>query len=353
MPPKAAAKAVVDKTFGLKNKNKSKKVQAFVQRTEQAAQRAGKTPAQLKKEEEAKKERDAKRAMKGQKTEIEILLAPVVKKTIVPPGVDPKTMICEYFKAGACKNGNKCKFSHDLEVERKKDKINLYVDPREADTMDSWDQAKLEDVVKSKEQERPNATKIVCKYFIEAIEAKKYGWFWSCPSGEDCIYQHKLPPGFVLKSEMKKEEDDGPSIEDQIEVERKLLDRTKGTMVTPETFKAWKEKKKAEKQAELFQTAKEAQKKVGGRSHGGLSGRALFAYDPTLFIDDADAAGDDAYEIDSNYEEEEQKTEKTEDAGPNDSDADGDDSAEVQVHVTAVDESLFLEDADLPSDEDE
>jgi len=194
----------------------------------------------------------------------------------------------------------------------------------------------------------------VCKYFIEAIEAKKYGWFWTCPSGEDCIYQHKLPPGFVLKSEMKKEEDEGPSVEDQIELERKLLDRTKGTMVTPETFKAWKEKKKAEKQAELVQTAKDAQKKPGGRGHG-LSGRALFAYDPTLFIDDADAAGDDAYEIDSNYEEEEEQKAETA-PGPNDSDADGDgdeNGAEVQVHVTAVDESLFLEDADLPSDDEE
>lgn len=345
MPPKA----VVDKTFGLKNKNKSKKVQAFVQRTEQAAARAGKTPAQLKKEEDARKEKEAKRAMKGQKTELEILLAPVVKKTVVPIGVDPKTVICEYFKAGACKNGAKCKFSHDMEVERKKDKINLYVDPREQDTMDNWDQAKLEDVVKSKDKERPNATKIVCKYFVEAIETKKYGWFWSCPSGEDCIYQHKLPPGFVLKSEMKKEEDDSVSIEDQIEIERKLLDRTKGTMVTPETFKAWKEKKKAQKQAELIQTAKEAQKKPGGRGNG-LSGRALFAYDPTLFVDDADAAGDDAYEIDSNYEEETAADIGT--SGPNDSDGEGE-VGDVQVHVTAIDENLFLEDEDLPDDEEE
>jgi len=358
MPPKqtAASKAAAEKTFGLKNKNKSKKVQQFVERTQQAAQRAGKTPAMLKAEALAKSEREAKKAAKKEVPEIAVLLAPVIQKTVVPLGADPKSVLCSYFKAGACRNGAKCKFSHDMEVERKKDKINIYVDPREADTMDTWDQAKLEDVVKAKDKERPNATKIVCKYFIEAIETKKYGWFWQCPTGEDCIYQHKLPPGFVLKSEMKKDDDEEkPTIEWQIEEERKLLDRTKCTMVTPETFRIWKEKKKAEKEAALIATAKEANKKSSGRGNG-LSGRALFAYDPALFVDDADAAGDDAYEIDSNYEEGEEKTlAKDNDAAEEQEsgeEGDEEEEQEVQVHVTAVDESLFLEDADLPSEED-
>ena len=34
-------------------------------------------------------------------------------------GVDPKSMVCEYFRAGQCTKGFKCKFSHDLDVERK------------------------------------------------------------------------------------------------------------------------------------------------------------------------------------------------------------------------------------------
>jgi len=29
----------------------------------------------------------------------------------------------------------------------------------------------------------------VCKYFIQAIENKKYGWFWNCPNGSACIYR--------------------------------------------------------------------------------------------------------------------------------------------------------------------
>lgn len=44
----------------------------------------------------------------------------------------------------------------------------------------------------------------VCKYFLEAVEKKQYGWFWVCPNGgKDCHYRHALPPGYVLKSQMK------------------------------------------------------------------------------------------------------------------------------------------------------
>jgi len=55
-------------------------------------------------------------------------------------------------------------------------------------------------------KESPNATAIVCKHFLTAVEARKYGWFWCCPGGGDeCRYKHKLPkvrrcrvhPGFT------------------------------------------------------------------------------------------------------------------------------------------------------------
>lgn len=39
----------------------------------------------------------------------------------------------------------------------------------------------------------------ICKFFLDAVEKSKYGWFWSCPNGEHCKYKHALPPGFVLK----------------------------------------------------------------------------------------------------------------------------------------------------------
>lgn len=61
----------------------------------------------------------------------------------------------------------------------------------------------------------------VCKYFLEAVEKKQYGWFWVCPNGgKDCHYRHALPPGYVLKSQMKallEEETEKVSIEEEIE----------------------------------------------------------------------------------------------------------------------------------------
>lgn len=61
----------------------------------------------------------------------------------------------------------------------------------------------------------------VCKYFLDAIENNKYGWFWVCPGGGDnCMYRHALPPGFVLKKDKKKEEkEEEISLEDLIEKE--------------------------------------------------------------------------------------------------------------------------------------
>jgi hypothetical protein len=47
-------------------------------------------------------------------------------------------------------SGSKCKFSHDLNVGRKVEKVNLYEDQREEkkkDLMDTWDEEKLRNVV--------------------------------------------------------------------------------------------------------------------------------------------------------------------------------------------------------------
>lgn len=61
----------------------------------------------------------------------------------------------------------------------------------------------------------------VCKFFLEAVEKKQYGWFWECPNGgKNCHYRHALPPGYVLKSQMKallEEESNKISIEEEIE----------------------------------------------------------------------------------------------------------------------------------------
>lgn len=43
-------------------------------------------------------------------------------------GVDPKSIVCEFFRHGKCTKGFKCKFAHDLAVERKGGKIDIFSD---------------------------------------------------------------------------------------------------------------------------------------------------------------------------------------------------------------------------------
>lgn len=55
------------------------------------------------------------------------------------------------------------------------------------------------------------------------MEKKQYGWFWVCPNGgKECHYRHALPPGYILKSQMKallEEESKKVPIEEEIENE--------------------------------------------------------------------------------------------------------------------------------------
>jgi isochorismate synthase EntC len=191
-------KVAVDKTFGMKNK-KGGAAQKQIRQIQQAA--ASSKSAEEKKKEAAKLQREKEKAASElAKREAAELFKPVqVQK--VPFGVDPKTVVCIFFKKGTCEKGKKCKFSHDLAVERKVDKINVYQDARDKedekeDSMDNWDEEKLKQVVLSKRGNQKTTTDKVCKYFIEAIENSKYGWRWQCPNGGDqCMYKHSLPPG--------------------------------------------------------------------------------------------------------------------------------------------------------------
>ncbi|KAI0091071.1 hypothetical protein BDY19DRAFT_991652 [Irpex rosettiformis] len=297
MPPKkqqqqgSSSKVKDDKTFGMKNKNRSAKVQKQVAIIEKQQQMAGKSRAVLEKEKEKDLRAKAKLEEEKRKREEAALLKPVQMQK-VPFGVDPKTLLCEFFKAGQCDKGNKCKFSHDMNVGRKVEKRNLYEDAREdklKDTMDQWDDDKLREVVLSKAGNPKTTTDIVCKFFIEAIETEKFGWFWECPNGEKCQYRHALPPGFMLKSQRKAaaeaEKANTITLEEFLEVERHKLG-TNLTPVTKESFAKWKRTRMDKKTAEeeLQQKAKDAQHAAGKSS--GMSGRDLFTYNPEWFEDD-------------------------------------------------------------------
>jgi hypothetical protein len=186
-------------------------------------------------------------------------------------GEDPKSILCAYFKAGVCEKGKKCKYSHDLALDGKAAKIDLYSDPRDRKGKD------------------PTRTDITCTHFLDAVERNLYGWLWECPNnGDKCQYTHSLPPGYVLKAKTteKVDEDDEEeqkTIEEMIEEDRAALPSEGLTPVTLETFMDWKKRKAEKKQKELEEKMKDEAKKTGTKGTGVLSGRALFSYDPNMF----------------------------------------------------------------------
>ena len=307
MPPKAKANeppkkkmTVEDKTFGMKNK-KGAVAQKQIKQIAQA-QASAKTPEQKKKEaEKAAREKEKEAAEQAKKEAMDLLGKPVSTQK-VPFGVDPKTVVCDFFRKGMCEKGKKCKFSHDLDVGRKTEKKSLYTDMREGeeeteedkqkkDDMADWDEEKLRQVVMSKHGNPKTTTDKVCKYFIDAVENGKYGWFWTCPNGGDqCKYRHSLPPGFVLKTKEQRAAekalmDKSPmatlTLEDFLESERHKL-TGELTPVTPETFAKWKQERLDKKAAEA-----EAQKMKEA------TGRALFEKGDWQLSEDEDDEDDD------------------------------------------------------------
>lgn len=106
-----------------------------------------------------------------------------------------------------------------------------------------------------------------------------------CPNGLDCHYRHCLPPGFVLKKDVRRDDEaEVVRIEDLIDEQREGFVRANGTPVTLERFLEWK-KKRAEKKAAEEEKKKEdlSKKNKGQKKMAGLTGRALFVFDPTLF----------------------------------------------------------------------
>lgn len=91
---------------------------------------SGKSREALAKEKEKELREKAKHEEEKRKKEEAAMFKPIQTQK-VPFGVDPKTVLCAFYKAGNCEKGNKCKFSHDLNVGRKVEKKNLYEDSRE------------------------------------------------------------------------------------------------------------------------------------------------------------------------------------------------------------------------------
>lgn len=239
-------------------------------------------------------------------------------------------MLCAYFKAGVCEKGKKCKFSHDMSLDGKVAKIDIYSDPRDKNGKD------------------PTRTDITCAHFLEAVEKNLYGWLWECPNGaEKCVYTHALPTGYILQRDKKdleraalEDQDDEMTLEEKIEDERANLPSAGLTPVTLETFLDWKKRKAERKQKELEAKVKEEEKK-GSKGKNVMSGKALFKYDPNLFQDDEDAADEKIYEEREELEEDQEEETKENYRDLEDGEMIKSSTEKNETTATTVDADLF------------
>ncbi|KAL5222792.1 hypothetical protein ABZP36_027505 [Zizania latifolia] len=313
MPPKKAQpskaelakkqKVVEDKTFGLKNKNKSKNVQKYVQAVQQAVQpKPDPTKTAAKAREDAQIEAKKKEEEKAREKELNDLFKVAVSQPKVPVGMVSSPLLSLV--------------SHSL----------VYA-------------PLIRHVQIDLGAGRSPCYAYVCKYFLDAVEKKQYGWFWVCPNGgKDCHYRHALPPGYVLKSQMKallEEESEKIAIEDEIEDQRKKVKTT--TPMTTELFMEWKRKKIEEREAGL--AALRADRAKNDR----MSGRELFMADSSVFVDDAEAY--EVYERHEESEANEESSKKNHDERPSSSTSIG-----KEVEEPDDDEDIDIDD-DLDIDE--
>jgi len=367
----AQQKVVDDKTFGLKNKNKSKKVQQYVQQVTQASKMMFRDE---KKDAENAKAQKAKDDKKRHKEEMAELFKQTVVQPKVPFGVDPKTMACAFFVAGMCKKkGDVCKFSHDQTICFGKKKavgnsIDLSVDvtagkgDKKEEDIAITDPVELAKAIEKKAKQMACETHIVCKHFLTAIESKKYGWFWDCPdnlNGNTCKYRHALPPGYVFKDKKKTGEEDD---EDELTLEERLDQMRKGVgpgaMVTAETFAEWKQKRIDKANAEQEEKDKLLQKGYKKGNKTNMTGRQLFEFDSSIFVDDADASGADVYV--KEFEDAEDAALAKEDRKLTPDEAAAAEAAKVEEAASVelpegIEENLFLDEDldDLPSDDED
>ena len=282
---KLAAKIIEDKTFGLKNKNKSHAVQKYIKGIVDVTKR--KVGLKIEDKSREFQEKADKKKQRQEEAFLNSLYKQVaaVKEQIVPEGVDSKTILCELFKQGKCELGDKCKFSHDLNIEFNKGTFDIYTDLREFKNKFENEVNKIAEEKEKKRKNRPE-TNIVCKYFLDAVRKKIYGWNWECPNGETCHYKHYLPKNYILLTDKDKEQEDMTideymDLEEQIDAERERI-AVNGTKVDDVTFKLWKQKRDEFRNATKDDKDKET-------TLSKFTGIQLFKKQSDLFKDDDNA----------------------------------------------------------------
>mmetsp|Transcript_6920 Transcript_6920/g.8370 ORF Transcript_6920/g.8370 Transcript_6920/m.8370 type:complete len:388 (+) Transcript_6920:177-1340(+) len=333
VPKKNTQKIVEDKTFGLKNKNKSKKVQKYIQQVNNQAK--GQRNTQAFAEAQAKRRKAEREAKKQAEKEMFALLGDAYQPKKKDMSKKSRAKLKEKEKAekekAAAKKKEQQERDFSIPIVTLKDVFQLdskVVVERVCGIMEHKDNlaSKTHDGqpcifirISDGSTLKPFPVMIVGEtpttFELKVDTAVDIRGAVAMVRGDKVVLELTKENNATITGcspeltehilEIKKTNDEiraqgGIPIEQLIEEQRAALDTSKLTPVTKERFFAWKEKKKKAQEAEWEEKRKAAAKK-GGKGLNVLSGRALFAYDASLFKDD-DAALDNR-----EYDEDEQK----------------------------------------------
>lgn len=331
---KEKEKIAVDKTFGMKNKNKSKVVQKYIKAITSnvcGAPKGGKEDADRKEREN--KEKDlAKKALMNSLFNMSTdkkgrAFDPVAKKK------------AKQQEEEAIAAGKQMKETVRKEViEGIANTIRL-TNPKGIRMSELGGHA----IIQALKDKHADTFKILSLLlFIKANPET----FWV----DDA---ESTNPSIRCQADVDEEIDpDERPIEEIIEEKRRALPPG-GTPVTLETFKAWKETREAQRLAKAEADSKEASKKAGKLV--GLSGRDLFTFDSSLFVDDDEAVSADEYDERSEVDDEEGDG-LTKGVERDESDGEGAEKNPADSGAAAssgaIDEKLFDDEDDLPDDDD-
>jgi hypothetical protein len=361
---KKVNKVVEDKTFGLKNKNKSKKVQQYVQQVQNVA-RAAKSggevrtadwyaaqEAKRKKEKEEKKQlekemlallgkeyggmtaKQKKKDEEDKKKEEEKKRAEMAAQYEHDFSV-PITTLDQVFrvdgKATVTRVCGELVFKDNL-VSRTKDGTKECVYCKLADgstrlplpvTLIGWTPS----TCNVKQGAVVDIRDAVAMVRGDVVDLEVINGVGTVVEASPSLAEHILS----MKREAEElRERGGIPIEELIEEQRAKLKSSELTPLTAERFLEWKAKKLKIKQDAKDKERQELEAKHAKSGANVLSGRALFAYDPTLFKDD-DAA-EDKYEVPEDQQQSSGGEEEEEDgeSGESEEEEDGEEEKQQQ-----------------------
>lgn len=162
-------KIIEDKTFGLKNKNKSKAVQNYIRGVEQVVKGGGKSSQAEINEMYANKQAKKKQAEEDAFLNSLYKTVNVIKQDLPDDNTTMKTVLCAYFKAGMCDKGDACEFSHDLNIEFNQGAFDIYTDLRSVKNKST--DSEINRIAEEKEAKRnKKAQSNIVRLFIKNLD---------------------------------------------------------------------------------------------------------------------------------------------------------------------------------------